>query len=81
MSIADQNAAIIQKAASVAAYGTSGSLVLADSLSWLNNNAGAVGILIALLTFGINWYYQRKRSAEMLAETRRILGHPDQDSK
>lgn len=74
MSLTEHNITLAQKVATVAAYGTSGSLVFADLLQFLNNNAGAAGVAIALLTFFVNWHYQRKRSKEMLEETRRLLG-------
>lgn len=67
MSLTGQNLMLAQKAftATIAAYFTSVSLVLADMFQFLNNNAGAVGACIALLTFFVNIYYQRQRSKKM----------------
>ena len=67
MSLTENNFMLAQKAgkATIAAYFTSGSLVLADVLQFLNNNAGAVGACVAMLTLFVNIYYQRKRSKQM----------------
>jgi hypothetical protein len=58
----DQHTDIAQRVAAGLTYTVSGGLVLGDALQWLNNNAGAVGAIMAMLTFGMNWYYQHKRN-------------------
>lgn len=38
-------------------------LITADNaLSWLDAHAGAIGAMVAMLTFALNWHYQKKRS-------------------
>lgn len=46
--------------AKVVAYSTSGTLVLGDYMDYLNDNAGAFGVLIGFCTFLVNWRYQHK---------------------
>jgi hypothetical protein len=60
----DQHTDIAQRVAVGLTYTVSGGLMVGDALQWLNNNAGAVGAIMAMLTFGVNWYYQRKRNRE-----------------
>ncbi|WP_027853840.1 HP1 family phage holin [Marinobacterium litorale] len=60
----DQHADLVQRTAAGLTYTVSGGLVLGDALQWLNNNAGAVGAIMAMLTFAVNWYYQHKRGRE-----------------
>jgi hypothetical protein len=49
-----------QKLASAAAYTASGGLIIGDAFQWLNENAGAVGAICAVVTVLINWHYQRR---------------------
>ena len=53
---------VVGKAATGATYFTSAGLFIGSTMDWLNQNAGAVGVLIALATFSVNVYYQRKRA-------------------
>lgn len=57
----DQHTDMIQRTASGATYMLSGGLMLGDALEWLNANTGAIGAIMAIATFGVNWYYQRRR--------------------
>jgi hypothetical protein len=54
--------AIAVKVASGATYFTSAGLFVGSAMDWLNQNAGAVGVMIALATFSVNLYYQHKRA-------------------
>ena len=62
--VSSQLPAIAGKAATGATYFTSAGLFIGSAMDWLNQNAGAVGVLIALATFSVNLYYQRKRAKE-----------------
>jgi len=57
----EQYADIAQRLASGLTYTLSVGLVLGDVLQFLNNNAGAVGAVMAMATFAMNWYYQHQR--------------------
>lgn len=57
----EQHTDVAQRLASGLTYAVSGGLVVGDVLQFLNNNAGAVGALMAMATFGMNWYYQHQR--------------------
>ena len=46
--------------AKAVAYSTSGGLVFADYMSYLNHHAGAFGVIIGFCTFIVNWIYQHK---------------------
>lgn len=48
--------------ASVVTYSTGLGLWVGSAMQWLNENAGAIGVVIALVTALINLYYQRKNS-------------------
>lgn len=38
-------------------------LITADNaLAWLDAHAGAIGAMLGMMTFAINWHYQKKRS-------------------
>lgn len=43
-------------------YFCSGGVTFAGMFNWLNSNAAACGVLIALFTAFVNLYYQRKNS-------------------
>lgn len=58
----EQHAEMAQKVATTATYTIGTSLMIGDTLQWLNHNAGAVGAIATILTFFVNWYYQRKRN-------------------
>ena len=60
--ISTQMPVLIGKTATGATYFTSAGLFIGSSLDWLNENAGALGVFIALATFSVNLYYQRKRN-------------------
>jgi len=48
---------------SFAAYLSSATVALSGNiLESLNNNAPACGVMLGTATFGLNWYFQRKRS-------------------
>lgn len=57
----EQHTDVAQRLAAGLTYTFSGGLVVGDVLQFLNNNAGAVGALMAMATFGMNWYYQHQR--------------------
>ena len=46
--------------AKAVAYSTSGGLVFADYMEYLNHHAGAFGVIIGFCTFIVNWIYQHK---------------------
>ena len=48
----------IARAVSTATYSISGSLVLGDFLQVLNQNAAAIGVIIAFVTFVTNFIFQ-----------------------
>lgn len=39
---------------------STGLLLVGDTLTFLNNNAAACGVILGLMTFLVNWYYKRK---------------------
>lgn len=50
-------------------YLASAAATIAGTVTWLNDNAQAVGaicaiggLVVAIATFGITWYYKRKES-------------------
>lgn len=53
-----QHAEQITKIASTAAYSLCSGLVISDWLQFLNANAAAVGIAIAMLTYLTNLFFQ-----------------------
>ena len=57
----EQHTDAAQRLASGLTYTVSGGLVVGDVLQFLNNNAGAVGAVMAMATFVMNWYYQHQR--------------------
>lgn len=57
-----------QKAASVITYALSGSLVVGDTMDWLNHNASAMGVLIGLATFATNFYFHVKNSRKKVLD-------------
>lgn len=57
---------VMQNATDVS-YAASAIAAITGTLTWLNDNAGAVGalcaiggLIVAVATFGLNWYYKRK---------------------
>ena len=56
----DQYLELKNLAAKSAAYLTSGTLVVGDYMEYLNNNAGAIGVMIGFFTFLVSWFYQHK---------------------
>ncbi|WP_010323016.1 HP1 family phage holin [Marinobacterium stanieri] len=58
----EQHADAAQRVAAGLTYTVSGGLVVGDVLQFLNNNAGAVGAVMAMATFAMNWYYQHQRN-------------------
>ena len=60
--ISTQLPIVVGKAATGATYFTSAGLFIGSSMQWLNENAGAVGVMIAAMTFSVNLYYQHKRT-------------------
>lgn len=50
----------IANIASKLTYFCSGSITIASTFSWLNNNAAACGVLIALFTAATNFYFRKK---------------------
>lgn len=68
----------INRMASNAAYGASVGSVASGLLTSLSPDAWSAvgvlaGILIALMTLGVNWYYKRKLT---LAQIRALRRHP-----
>ena len=59
--VSTQIPVIVGKAATWSTYFTSAGLLVGSAMDWLNQNASAVGVIIAICTFCLNWYYQRKR--------------------
>jgi hypothetical protein len=59
--VTSQLPVIVGKTATGATYFTSAGLFIGSSMDWLNDNAGAVGVVIALATFSVNLYFQIKR--------------------
>lgn len=57
----EQHSEAAQRVTSGLTYAVSGGLVVGDVLQFLNNNAGAVGAIMAMATFAMNWYYQHQR--------------------
>ncbi len=53
-----EHAEEIVRAVSTATYSISGSLVLGDFLEVLNQNAAAIGVIIAFMTFVVNFIFQ-----------------------
>lgn len=47
--------------ASAISYITSAGLVVGQIFDFMNQNAGAFGVILGFLTFFINWHYQHKR--------------------
>lgn len=60
----DHHVDVAQRIASGAAYTVSGTLVAGSwsgVLSWMNDNAGVIGVIIAFATYITNLYFQAKR--------------------
>lgn len=53
-----EHAEALAKAASAASYTVSGGLIAGDFLQFLNQNAAAVGVVLAFLTFVANVVFQ-----------------------
>jgi uncharacterized membrane protein len=46
---------------SLSTYWVSFCLILGDSWSFLNSNVGAIGVIVAIATFLMNFYFNLKR--------------------
>lgn len=67
--------AAMERAASLAAYGTSGGVAVTG---WtMQEWFGLIGVCCAVLTFAVNAYYKHKTHQHQLAMQRIAAGQPD----
>lgn len=53
-----------QKVTSSLSYLAGAGLFVGDAIHWMDNHAGAAGVVIGIATFATNFYFQRKRSKD-----------------
>ncbi len=63
-SLVDSAMPAAQKVTSFASYLASAGLFVGDAIHWMDNHAGAAGVMLGIATFATNFYFQRKRSKE-----------------
>jgi len=57
-------------------------LVTVDgALTWLDAHAGAIGAMLGMMTFAINWHYQKKRSNYGIARDKLVRDILEKQSK
>ncbi|WP_299202554.1 hypothetical protein [uncultured Amphritea sp.] len=62
--LADNAMPAAQKVSSFLSYLTGAGLFVGDAIHWMDNHAGAAGVMLGIATFAVNFYFQRKRSKE-----------------
>lgn len=57
-------------------------LVTVDgALTWLDTHAGAIGAMLGMMTFAINWHYQKKRSSYSIAREKLVMDIIEKQSR